>query len=179
MRKSVLAWHFTKGNKLRDGRPVPPIGEWLIHTGDVSMCRSGLHASIRLFDSIGFAPGGTLHRVECEDVIQKDSDKLVCRRRRILATMNESRADQMFRRFARIAAYTVLDKWDAPKVVRRWLETGDESIRAAARAAAGAAAGDVAWAAARAAAGAAAYGAYNDQCERLILADMGLLRAGR
>lgn len=28
----MIAWHFTSGNKLRDGQPLPPRGEWLHHT---------------------------------------------------------------------------------------------------------------------------------------------------
>jgi hypothetical protein len=65
--------------------------------------------------------------------------------------------------FARLAAQDVLHLWDAPEIVKQYLETGDENIRAAARAAADAAAraaADVAaWAAARAAADAAAWAA--------------------
>ena len=57
----------------------------------------------------------------------------------------------MLREFARWCALSVIDKWDAPEIVRRYLETGDESIRAAAIAAASAAASDAASAAASAA----------------------------
>jgi hypothetical protein len=130
-KRIIRAWHFT-GATLRDGRPIPAIGKWLVHDGPVKMCDIGLHASVRLWDAITFAPGATLHRVECADIVQRNSDKLVCRRRRIVATVSADRADQIFRRFARVAAYTVIDKWDAPELVRRYLETGDESIRAAA-----------------------------------------------
>lgn len=44
MAETVKAWHFTNG-KLRDGGPVPAVGETLIHEGPVVMCESGLHAS--------------------------------------------------------------------------------------------------------------------------------------
>ena len=37
-------YHFV-GSTLRDGRPVPPDGEWLVHDGPVEMCASGLHAA--------------------------------------------------------------------------------------------------------------------------------------
>jgi hypothetical protein len=68
------------------------------------------------------------------------------------------------REFARWCALQVIDLWDAPDVVREYLETGNEEIRCAARAAArasmraaaGAAARDAARAAARSAAGDAA-----------------------
>ena len=57
------------------------------------------------------------------------------------------------RRFARLAALDVAHMWDMPVIVREYLETGDETKRAAAEAAAGAAARGslAAWAAARAA----------------------------
>lgn len=84
MTAPVLAWHFV-GNTLRDGRPVPPDGEWLVHDGRVEMCHSGLHASRHPFDALQYAPGSILCWVECDDVVSEDGDKLVCRRRRIVA----------------------------------------------------------------------------------------------
>ena len=59
------------------------------------------------------------------------------------------------RRFARLAALDVAHLWDMPAIVRKYLETGDETKRAAAGAAAWAAAWDAAWAAALAARNAA------------------------
>ena len=41
----MMAYHFVNAT-LRDGRPVPPDGEWLEHDGAVVMCESGLHASL-------------------------------------------------------------------------------------------------------------------------------------
>jgi hypothetical protein len=155
----MLAYHFV-GDALRDGRPVPADGEWLVHEGPVEICVSGLHASKHPFDALSYAPGGMLCLVECEDIVTEYNDKFVCRRRKIVRRIEVT---GLMHEFARICALSVIDKWDAPDVVRRYLETGDESIRAAARdaarAAAWAAAGvasTAASAAARAAAGAAA-----------------------
>ena len=59
--------------------------------------------------------------------------------------------DEVWRAWARWCALQVIDLWDAPEIVRRYLETGtgDKAIRAAAWAAAGAASGaaarDAAW----------------------------------
>ena len=72
--------------------------------------------------------------------------------------------EKEIRRFGCQCALDVIHLWDAPPVVKKYLKTGDESLRAAAwaaagdaaRAAAGAAAGDAARAAAWAAAWAAA-----------------------
>jgi hypothetical protein len=148
---SILAWHFT-GDTLRDGSPIPPVGEWLRYEGKVVMCESGLHASVDPFDALHYAPGPILHRVECRDVVETQSDKIVCRERRIISSMD---ATEMLRYFARMQALSVVHLWDAPDVVLDYLMTRDGAIRAAARdaarAAAWAAAGDAAWAAARAA----------------------------
>ena len=167
---TVMAYHFV-GETLRDGRPVPPDGEWLEHSGRCVLCRSGLHASRSPFDALKYAPGATLCLVECAGVEGEEGDKLVCRRRRIVKRID---ATDLLRKFARQCALDVIHLWDAPDVVRRYLETGDESLRAAARdaawvdawsaarAAARAAAGDAAWAAATAAAGAAQHKRFND-----------------
>ena len=154
----IKAWHFT-GDILRDGRPLPANGVWLTHTGDCVMCKSGLHASINPFDALQYAPGAMLCYVECRDIVQTDSDKLVCRGRKIIARMN---ATDMLCYFSRMQAVSVIHLWEAPDVVCDYLMTGDDSIRDVARAAAwgaacgafgdaarGAAARDAAWDAAR------------------------------
>ena len=139
----MIAYHFV-GETLRDGRPVPPDGEWLTHDGEMVMCESGLHASKDPFDALRYAPGPILCMVDCEDV-QEGNDKLVCRRRKIVRRVD---ATELMRKFAKQCALDVIHLWDAPQIVRDYLTTGDESLRAAAWAAAR----DAAWAAARAAA---------------------------
>ena len=125
---SKLAWHFV-GNTLRDGRPIPADGEWLVHEGPIVICESGLHASLHPFDALQYALGPVLCRVECDGVEDEARDKFVCRRRRIVA-----RADvtETLRYFARMQALSVVHLWDAPDVVLDYLMTGDESSRAAA-----------------------------------------------
>jgi hypothetical protein len=54
--KAMIAWHFC-GDTLRDGRPIPPDGEKLIHDGELVMCVSGLHASKNILDALTYAPG--------------------------------------------------------------------------------------------------------------------------
>ena len=147
-----IGYHFV-GATLRDGRPIPPDGEWLEHDGKVVMCISGLHASRHPFDTLQFAPGSTLCLVECEDIVTEHDDKLVCRRRRIVARID---ATDLLWRAAREYAQAVLHLWDAPQVVKDFLASGDESLSAAACAAAWDAASAAASAAARAAARAAA-----------------------
>jgi hypothetical protein len=143
-------YHFT-GKTLRDGSPIPKIGEWLELPENVKIkaCPSdmdiangygGLHASGHPFDALRYAPGSTLHLVELDgELIEHGSpvDKVAARRRKIVATID---AEPLLREFARKCALSVIHLWDAPEVVKQYLTTGDESLRAAA-------AGDAAWAA--------------------------------
>ena len=122
---TVLAWHFV-GATLRDGRPVPPDGEWLVHDGEVVPRSSGLHASERLIDALEYARGSTICRVKLRGDLKREDDKLAGRERRILWRVD---GERLLREFARKCALDVIHLWDAPNVVRRYLETGDESIR--------------------------------------------------
>ena len=148
MSAPVLAWHFV-GATLRDGRPIPADGETLKHRGKLLPCERGLHASDRLIDALQYAPGWTLCRVRMGGTIKRETDKLVARERTILWRID---ATDVLRAFACKCALDVAHLWDMPPIVRKYLETGDESIRAAARDAARAAAWDAAWDAAWAAA---------------------------
>lgn len=142
------AYHFT-GDTLRDGRPVPPVGETLVHEGPIEWCRSGLYASRSAWDALTYAPGHMLHRVLCEDIEREEDDKFVCRSRTIIASID---ATNLLRHFARDCALDVIGLWDAPDVVREYLKTGRDDIRDAAWAATRAAAYDVEWTSAPAAA---------------------------
>lgn len=177
MSPGTRAWRFV-GDTLRDGRPVPKDGVKLVHPGKPILCESGLHASLRPWDALPFAPGTTLCLVECGGTILHGSDKLVCTERTILVRMD---ARPLLRYFARQQALSVIHLWEPPEVVCDYLMTGDDSLRAAAMAAAMAAAWaaraasdaasdaardaawaaswDASWAAARAAARAAALAA--------------------
>ena len=122
-----MYYHFTT-DKLRDGRRVPAIGEWLKHEGEVRMCYSGLHASKHPFDALQYAPGQMLHKVELEGATHRGG-KSVGQRRKITASID---ATELLQEFARWCALQVIDKWTAPDVVRKYLETGDKSLREAA-----------------------------------------------
>jgi hypothetical protein len=163
-RTPMRAYHFTN-KALRDGRRVPKPGKWLVHKGTLEMCVSGLHASLHPFDALQYAPGAMLHLVELDGEIIKGDDKVVARKRMIVASFD---AEDLLGEFARKCALDVYDKWgnektDPKGIVKRYLKTGDESLRDAAwaaawdaaRAAAMDAAMDAAWDAAWAAAWAA------------------------
>ena len=140
----IRAWHFV-GDTLRDGRPVPQDGKWLVHQGPLVICQSGLHASLDPFDALQYAPGPILCLVECDGDIHHQRDKLVCRRRRIVARRD---ATEGLRYFARMQALSVAHLWEPPDVVLDYLMTGDEVNRDAALSAAWAAALSAAWSAA-------------------------------
>ena len=142
--KTALAWHFT-ADKFRDGRPIPKVGEVLRHEGEIAIGKLGLHASERIIDALTYAPGHIIHRVECRDITERLDDKFVCRERVRLWSVN---GEALLREFARWCALRVIHLWDAPDVVRRHLETGDESIRDAASYASAAWDASAAWAAA-------------------------------
>ena len=140
-----LAWHFV-GDTLRDGSPIPPDGEWLIYSGQCKICESGLHASRNPFDALRYAPGAVLCLVEIADIVDEQDDKLLCRKRRIVARMD---ATELCSYFARMQAISCLDNLgeDPAQIILEWLFTGDEASRSAAASEAWSA-----WSAARAAA---------------------------
>jgi hypothetical protein len=132
MQTPIKAYHFF-GDTLRDGSPVPPDGEWLrVDPDRIELCSHGLHASLDPFDALQYAPGPNLAIVELSGRVVQGDDKLVASERRIIARID---ATDLLRTFARQCALDVIDMWDAPAVVRQYLETGDESLRKAARAA--------------------------------------------
>lgn len=115
------AYHFTN-DKLRDGQPIPAIGKWLKHSGPVVICQSGLHASRTPFQALSYAPGFKLHKVEVAGVVTEQDDKLVAKKRKIVATID---ATSIILSFARKQALTVIQHFDCPPVLEYWLKTGD------------------------------------------------------
>jgi len=126
MTDKTIAYHFTNGATLRDGRPVPPIGETLVHDGPIDWCKSGLYASIRPCWALSLAPGNMLHQAACEAIERQDAAKLVCRRRTIRASID---ATTLLLRFAADQALSVAHLWEMPDSVRDYLTTLDETAR--------------------------------------------------
>ena len=164
-------WHFAtigEGDVPRlgygDNREIK-VGETLAVHAKPVLCSVGLHASAKLWDALNYARGERLSlcRVTLGGTVKHDTDKSVANERTVVAVLDADTTDKLLRDYARWCALQVIHLWDAPDIVRQYLETGDESLRAAAWAAAGdaarAAARDAARAAARAAAGDAAWAA--------------------
>lgn len=152
----TLAWWFEPADGLLqygDGRK-PEKG--ITHTVCVKPvpCKAGLHASVRSIDALVYARSSVLWRVQLGGAIVHDNKKCSATERTYIQRID---IEPQLREFARWCALQVIHLWDAPDVVRQYLETGDESLRDAAQAAVWDAAEDVASeaAAARAAAWAA------------------------
>ena len=129
---SDLYWHFAAIDNqgrpiMRDGTPIE-IGKRYEIDGPIKMCERGYHGSLRAKDALHYAPGPWVSRRPLEGVIDGD-DKSVGR-----AFVQQSGIDatDILREFARWCALQVIDLWAAPDVVRQYLKTGDESLRAAA-----------------------------------------------
>jgi hypothetical protein len=153
-------FHFTNDKTLRDGSPIPPIGEWLIFPGKPVICQKGFHASQHPMDALKYAPGFKLHLVELMDIETEQEDKVVAKGRKIIATIDSK---PVILSCARKFASDVLHLWDAPEVVKKYLKTGDPTLANVAAYVANAAAYAAAYAAnatANAAANAANAAAY-------------------
>lgn len=171
-----LYWHFCQiadDGKPRlgygDNREVI-VGKMLGVDVEPVLCSAGMHASRKLWHALGYAQGSKLAlcRVTLGGTVKHDEDKSVANERTVVAMLDADATDKLLRDFARWCALQVIHLWDAPAIVRRYLETGDETLRAAARDAAWAAA----WDAARAAAWDAAIEQYAAELERRALEAM-------
>jgi hypothetical protein len=154
--ESTLAWHFV-GATLRDDSPVPPDGTPIsVDPGKLELCKHGLHGSVRLIDALQYAPGNTICRTRHSGQILRGDDKMCSETRTIIWRVDGT---DLLCVFARSCALDVAHMWDMPPVVREYLETGREDLRAAANDAAYAAyaAANAARVAANAAANAAIY----------------------
>ena len=168
MAASISAYWFARDDGVLphgDGRAIE-LGKRYSVTGKLVICANGLHGSRHPIDALQYAPGPILYRTLHSGTVIEQDDKL-CSRHRVHVEKRDTTA--MLRLFARQQALSVIHRWEAPDVVRQYLETGDESLRDAARAAAWDAARDAAGAAAWDAARAAAWDAEETwQFDRLI-----------
>lgn len=124
----ILAYHFTMGNLLRNGKPLPPIGKWLRHYGEVIPCYRGLHASEHPFDALKYAPGTMLHLVRLGGKLRYHGspvDKLIGSRRQILKSVD---ATQTCRSYACWCALKVAHMWDMPDLIKDYLTTQDAKL---------------------------------------------------
>jgi len=126
----VEAWHIIEEH-LRNGKPIPPDGERLVHEGELVLHKSGYHAHKRVVDALKYARGDSaICRVEVDGKIIEDLDILVAEKRKILWRVD---SEPVLGAFARWCALQVADLWDAPELVIEYLATGAEKYREATR----------------------------------------------
>jgi hypothetical protein len=132
----MLAWHFTDGWKLRDGQPLE-VGKTYVFDGEPVMCECGYHASKKILDALRYAPGTVVSRVECDDITGTENDKFVCKRRKVLWSMD---IEMILHEFACRCAEHALKQYggdkrsyEAIEVKRRWMrgEATDEELTSA------------------------------------------------
>ena len=124
-----VAWHFT-GDTLRDGSPIPAVGETLIYKGRIELCASGYHWSLKPHQALRYAPGNRLHMVQYGGEVFMGDDKGVSSQRTILATVA---AEPLLRRFAADQALSMAHLWEMPEAMREYLTTLDDSKKTTAR----------------------------------------------
>jgi hypothetical protein len=170
----MRVYHFFRDDGTTGEARLPVIvGETMRVEGKIVPCSRGLHGSVRAIDALRYAPGSMVQIAELGGTIVPHAqigtriDKYAASERTCIAKAN---VEKELRAFARWCALSVIDKWDAPQIVRDYLTMGDEKLRPAAwdaardatRAAAWDAARSAAWDAARAATRAAAWDAARD-----------------
>ena len=134
MKKQKTYYHFTS-DQLRDGRPIPPVGEWLIHEGPLEMRCQGLHASAHPFDALTYAPGRGFIGSNWMERCCKQATRFAPGNGR---SSNQSTLPTCFKNTLAGLPDAVEQYWpEAPEVVVHFLKTGEGAAEA----------GEAAWAA--------------------------------
>ena len=146
---AIQAWWFSEGTTLPhgDGREAK-IGTVHKVTGRILACKNGLHGSENPLDALKYAPGAMVWKTRHWGTVHREKDKLCSTYREYVAGgVDASATLRAFARWCALQVYTELAEYDKDGIIKRWIETGDESIRSAAESAA--------WLAAELAAGSA------------------------
>jgi len=113
---------------LRDNSPLV-IGKWYETDKDIELCSWGFHASEKPLDALYYAPGPYCSIVQLDGEIIEGYDKIVASRRRALVGFD---ATDILLAFARKCAFSAINLWNVPQIVKDYLESGDEKLRTAA-----------------------------------------------
>jgi hypothetical protein len=130
---TMLGWHFLPvDRRLRygDGRTVEAGATYTVPSDlPLSLCNYGLHASERIINALGNAPGPVICRVALDPPVLTKEDKACAYSRRVIAMIDGT---DLLRRFACDCALDVVHLWDPPAIVIEYLQTPTEGKRAAA-----------------------------------------------
>ena len=173
-----IGWHFLPddGKTAHRNRSKVEVGKTYSCRGPLELCENGMHGSKRALDSLKYAPGAIVCRVELLGERLDGDDKACARSRKVLAMADATNVLQEFAcwcveqallREREAGCEPDARSWAAIEAKRKWLRheiTDDEldAAFAAAWAAAFDAASAAAWAAAFAAAWATAFDAARD-----------------
>ena len=91
--KKILAWHFVRDNRMLgyDSQSLEVVPGYIYSISanrEPELCSYGMHASRRVIDALGNAPGSYLCRVRVWGDVAEDNDKLVGRHREVLWASN-------------------------------------------------------------------------------------------
>ena len=92
---SRLEWHFLEDDRkllYSDGR-VAKVGETLSSTGTPAVCSSGMHASARIIDAMGYSDGPWICRVRVSGKLRDGVDKFCGQNRKVLWMKRITRSD--------------------------------------------------------------------------------------
>ena len=131
MSRTVLGWWFSNSDMrlgYGDGRLCEDGVTHRVSCKPI-LCEQGLHAATSIRDALMYAAGPVIWRVALIGTVLHGNDKMVAGQRRYLWHVD---GEELLRRFSRMCALDVIDLWDAPAVVVRYLQTGDDSLRQAA-----------------------------------------------
>jgi len=125
MTEPVVTWHFSRADRrlgYEDGRIIK---RGVAHevSGEIVLCRWGLHGSVEPLDALYYAPGCIVSRCEHTGEIIFGKDKVVSSRREYIAVAD---AGQVLADFAR---------WCADRAAARNAVNADAAVYAARNAA--------------------------------------------
>jgi len=117
----IAYWFSKKDGKTDHLSKLAAIGETHTFMGELIPCRQGLYASPTPWDALQYACGPLLWKVEIpDDSVSHGTpiNKYVAHCRRYLRCVDLA---QTCRQFAAMQALSVIDKWNAPAIVRKYL----------------------------------------------------------
>jgi len=132
MSDTTIAYSFV-GDTLRDGRHVPKDGVKLVYEGPIKIVPSyrvplkvGLHASLSAFDALFYAPGNTLCKVQCSDIVERERDRFICREKTILQRFDLYSLSYYF---TKELLLVLAPLWCTPNSVLKYFEKDNPKLR--------------------------------------------------